>query len=76
MEKVVLKSIELENAISKLRSKVVTLQTAVNQAASSEEVLSHYASIKNECAVVSLLLANVRNGCFDVASKYYLEWEQ
>ena len=71
-----LKSIALENAVSKLRSKVVTLQTAVNQAASVEEVSKQYSSIIFECQVVGSMLADVRRGCFDVAAKYHFEWEQ
>lgn len=76
MEKIVLKSIALENAVSKLRSKVVSMQTAVNQAASVEEVSKHYSCITFECQVIGQMLADVRRSCFNVAAKYNYEWEQ
>lgn len=76
MEKAYLKALALQNATDKLMSKVTTLQTAINQGASTKEVAEHYSSITFECSCIGQMLADVRRSCFEMASRYYYEWEQ
>lgn len=76
MEKIVLKAIEAENAMSKLSAKVLVLQSAINQATNVEEVTKIYSDIVFECQVVGRMLADVRGGCFSAAANYHLTWEK
>ena len=76
MEKIVLKSIELECAVSRLKTRVVALQTAVSSGCSVDTVNTHYELVKVESQRVQQLAGEVRSGSFQIAAKYHLEWEQ
>ena len=76
MEKIVLKSIELEIAVDRLKTMVITLQSAINSGCSVGEVISHYASVKAASARVQQLVGEVRSGSFQIATKYNFEWVQ
>ena len=71
-----LKSIELENAVDRLRSKVLAMQLAVNAGCSVEELNNHYVSVKEMGASVVRLVSEVRSGCFQIAAKYHFEWDE
>lgn len=76
MEKIVLKSIELECAVARLKSRVVALQTAVSSGCSVDAVNTHYELVRAESQRVQQLTGEVRYGSFQIAAKYYFEWEQ
>ena len=75
MEKIVFKSIQLERAVSRLNSKVLALQTAVNSGCSVKEVNEHYAQVRQESKIVQQLAGEVRSGSFQIAAKYHFKWD-